>query len=149
MSEGNIVISGGEKQVKGEESLTVDVKIVVTKKQIAELLCTGFEGGISYWCPRQPFKFKRPKDPVRYMDAGRLWDMYDLPLQKGGEVKFRADDDMDNKTLILNLETVSKGLQVMAGKHPRHFGNFINDNYDAETGDVFIQCCVFGDTVYG
>lgn len=37
----------------------------------------------------------------------------------------------------------------MAEKWPRHFGNFISENEDAETGDVFIQLALLGDIVYG
>jgi len=37
----------------------------------------------------------------------------------------------------------------MAEKYPRHFHNFLEENDDAETGDVFIQCCLFGEIVYG
>lgn len=44
---------------------------------------------------------------------------------------------------------VGRGLQVMAEKYPRHFGNLISDNDDAETGDVLLQCSVLGEIVYG
>jgi len=37
----------------------------------------------------------------------------------------------------------------MAEKYPRHFANFAQEAEDAETGDVFIQCCVLGEIVYG
>ena len=42
-----------------------------------------------------------------------------------------------------------KGSQIMANKYTWHFDNFINDNADAETGDVFLQCSVLGDIVFG
>jgi hypothetical protein len=44
---------------------------------------------------------------------------------------------------------MAKGLQVMAEKYPVHFNNFDSDNFDAETGDVFLQCSLFGEIVYG
>jgi hypothetical protein len=37
----------------------------------------------------------------------------------------------------------------MSEKFPEHWADFINENDDAITGDIFVQCCVFGDTVYG
>lgn len=41
------------------------------------------------------------------------------------------------------------GLKVMAEKFPHHYRNLIIDNADAETGDVLIQCALFGDIIFG
>jgi len=37
----------------------------------------------------------------------------------------------------------------MGEKYDWHLKNFIEENDDAETADVFLQCCVLGDIVYG
>jgi hypothetical protein len=37
----------------------------------------------------------------------------------------------------------------MQEQYPRHFSNFISENYDAETGDVFLQCCLLGKVKFG
>lgn len=29
------------------------------------------------------------------------------------------------------------------------FAEILDDNADANTGDVFLQCCLFGDVIYG
>jgi hypothetical protein len=44
---------------------------------------------------------------------------------------------------------IRQGLQVMAEKYPHHFSNVVENNADAETGDVLIQCALFGDIIYG
>lgn len=49
----------------------------------------------------------------------------------------------------LTAAKVRSGLQVMAERYPFHFANLIQDNADAETGDVLIQCALFGQIVYG
>lgn len=55
------------------------------------------------------------------------------------------------KTVIENQikESIEKGLQVMADKYPRHFNDIITENDDAETADVFVQCAVLGEVVFG
>ena len=53
-----------------------------------------------------------------------------------------------NKYFSLNLVKIKKGLKVMANKYPKHFANFIAEDYDAITGDVFLQCCLFGEVIY-
>jgi hypothetical protein len=49
----------------------------------------------------------------------------------------------------LDLKAIKRGALVMAKKYPREWFNLVNDNFDATTGDVFLQCCVFGETLYG
>ena len=51
--------------------------------------------------------------------------------------------------MTLDGDAVQRGLQTMAEKYPRHWGDFIRENEDAITGDVFIQCCLLGEVVYG
>jgi hypothetical protein len=37
----------------------------------------------------------------------------------------------------------------MVEKYPRHYADFKDGDEDASTGDVFLQCCIFGEVVYG
>jgi len=37
----------------------------------------------------------------------------------------------------------------MAKDHALDFGNFMNKDYDATTGDIFLQCIMFGEVIYG
>ena len=60
-----------------------------------------------------------------------------------------VDNEDDKKLHRLNLEKVKKGLTVMAKKEPKHFADFIKQEYDQVTGDVFLQCCLFGKVIYG
>jgi hypothetical protein len=44
---------------------------------------------------------------------------------------------------------VRAGLQVLATKYPHHFADIVVDNSDCTTGDVLVQCALFGEIVYG
>ena len=44
---------------------------------------------------------------------------------------------------------IEKGLKVFAEKSPYQFGEWLLDNDDSITGDVFLQCCLFGEVKYG
>jgi hypothetical protein len=136
------------------EDFAITVTVAVTRRNIANQLCAAVEGGIGYWCPRQDFKYTKPENPVAIMDDGdadgQIWPCYDYPLQPGGAVRFRADDGSGKvKTIVLNLETIAKGLDLMAKNSPWHFANIVNDSGDAETGDVLVQYIAFGEIVYG
>lgn len=49
----------------------------------------------------------------------------------------------------LDLDSIREGVKIMARDYPLHFSNMFNESGDAETGDVLLQCCVFGKIVYG
>jgi hypothetical protein len=40
-------------------------------------------------------------------------------------------------------------LRLMAEKEPRHFADFMQENDDAVTGDVFLQCVLLKAVIYG
>jgi hypothetical protein len=50
---------------------------------------------------------------------------------------------------ILNEESIKDGLQKMAEHFPKHFMDFLNENDDAETADVFMQLAVMGKITFG
>ena len=59
------------------------------------------------------------------------------------------DDAAEPPKLRLDLAAIKKGLQVMATKYPDQFNDIVSENDDTITGDVFIQCCLLGEAVYG
>lgn len=69
-----------------------------------------------------------------------------LILDHGGSVLIT---EVDNPIpLVLNFDAVERGLKLMADKFPQHFHDFVHENDDAETADVLLQCCLFGDIKY-
>jgi hypothetical protein len=61
----------------------------------------------------------------------------------------KDDEGESTGRKVFGLADLAKGLQTMAEKYPRHFADFVAENDDADTGDVFLQCVVLGDVVYG
>lgn len=128
-----------------DEKVTMPVEIKM--ERIADLLCGGFDGGMTaQWARIVKYEWakgtKRPEHP--YVEAAFLpgcaviiEDAYERKGKKPGPT-YRLDRDA-----LLN------GLRIMADKYPFHFAAWINENDDAITGDVFIQCCTLGDIVYG
>ena len=137
------------------------ITLEINKGRIADLLCSGFESGINYWgCGNNIQGMGSNSDAPTI-----IWQELDgwndapvkeclvyphchYPLFDGG--KYRVMDLEDNKKLyILDLPKIKSGLKIMAEKYPRHFGNWLSEDDDATTGDVFIQCCLFGEVKYG
>jgi len=126
----------------------------ITAEQIRTLLCCAFEGGSNYWyeglAPHtypEGLTHEDYKEGGNAQDPDNYWHWCQLLPTTGGSVQFM--DIESGETHILDGDKVKSGLQIMADRCPSHFNDFLEENDDAETGDVFLQCCVLGDLVYG
>ncbi len=116
----------------------------IKPEQISSLICSAFEGGSNYWC-----KITKKIKPTTWefdSDPGTHW-LHDYALNPGGAL-FITDVDNEHKAVRFDTTAIEKGLAILAKDHPKHFADILADDADAETGDVFLQCCVFGEIVY-
>ena len=128
----------------------VNVKVPITKQRISDLLCCAFEGGSNYWYLID--EFIKPPVLEWQNDPEQVYQHLDYPLNAGGAliISDKEDDEpvKSKKTYRLDLDSITKGIQVMAEKYPRHFADMVSEDFDATTGDVFLQCCLFGEVIY-
>ena len=123
-------------------SFIVKVTKAFSNNTIYDLLVTAREGGSNYWM--DSYKCEKPKQDFTPVD-GEVYKFADYPIH-GGRVIIKHDD---GESSILTRATIERGLKVMANEYPKHMDDILNENYDADTADVFLQCCVFGEVVYG
>jgi hypothetical protein len=124
-------------------------------QRISDLLCGAFEGGSNYWYRIEEFVKPENFDNTPDKDDRRFRHL-SFPTNKGGALVISTvgadgepEGDEELVTYRLDLESIEEGLPVMAAKYPRHFNNFITECDDSETSDVFLQCCLFGEIIYG
>lgn len=123
---------------------TITTQINLPEERIKDLLCCALEGGSNYW-----YNIKKYINPNKVKVE---FKHIDLPFIDGCGLVIEDIEEGGDEGIhfnILNKESMQKGLQIMADKYPEHFKNIIEDNEDAETGDVFLQCSVLGDIVFG
>jgi hypothetical protein len=137
-----------QETAKGDSALGFKVKTTanVSRKSVAYLLCSALEGGSNYWY--QIHRFIKPRAFDFRFDEGEICKAYDYPLNDGGALLIGDSEEPDDEPKRLDLAAIERGLQVMAEVYPRHWQDFANENDDAITGDVFLQCCLFGEIVY-
>lgn len=119
------------------QQIKVIVPMEFDQERIAGLLCGAFEGGSNYWCSKV------------YRIKGEHHGFMSDDIASGAVSVFGVFDQEEGKRHICRSSDLAKGLQIMAEKYPRHFADFLSENGDATTGDVFFQCVVFGDAIYG
>lgn len=69
-------------------------------------------------------------------------------LEQLQEKKLEFKDNPENGLHELTSERIAQGLQTMARDYPLQMRNIINDDFDANTGDILIQCSLFGQEIY-
>ena len=130
--------------------LDFDLTITIPKQRIADLLCCAFEGGSNYW-----YIIKESTPPAEMpfrSDPSKVFKHLDFPLNPFGRLTITTDEGDEingKKEWPLDIPAIERGLRVFIEKYPLHFSDFLIENEDATTGDCFLQCCLFGEVVYG
>jgi hypothetical protein len=127
--------------------MTYEVSTKIDPKRVQDMIIGAFEGGSNYWLGRGRVELIEPKYH-ELPDDGVVW-------YGNSKRNVFAEDDflvtIETEEGVKNLDAVAidRGLQVMAHDYARHFADMVNENDDADTSDVFLQCCLFGEVVYG
>ena len=85
-----------------------------------------------------------------------IWEISDESVY-GGHFDPEIDPDIDLAELAelgltkhtITRQDLEQGLKLMASTCAGHFGNMLQENDDNITHDVFLQCIVLKDVVYG
>lgn len=126
-----------------------DVVFPVPTELIWNAFVGAFEGGSTYWLHEanliEGTKHTRTDlvwwgEEIVFANPFKIEIIYDLENDDGGNGN--GNKTIDNSDILI-------GLCVMAVKYPRHFADLVSENDDSITHDVFMQCVVLGDIIYG
>jgi hypothetical protein len=132
---------------------TLTVKL--TDSEMRGLLCSALEGGSNYWYTIERHRLAKGVTYADFREGGRFvepeyWHPAQLiPFHEGCATVYTAADDPDRRKYILDRKAMQRGTQIMAEKYPQHLADVLSENSDADTGDVWLQCCLFGELIYG
>lgn len=120
------------------KKITLSIRVHIDHERIKGLLDSASRGS-AYWCLN---------------DLAYENETEKALTKEGVEVKDMENGDNWNaestcKRYILDMQRIKRGLTSMAKKDLQHFTDFINQDYDQTTGDVFLQHCLFGKVIYG
>lgn len=125
----------------------MNITVPVNERRVADLLCCAFEGGSGYWL--KIIGYRKPSVVAKPWGNDYTPDYISYPLSDDGAVVLWDQEEGGVKRLRLDRAAIERGMALFSEKAPRHFGDWLAENDDAETGDVFIQLCLLGDIVYG
>jgi hypothetical protein len=127
------------------------------KQLLKDLLITAIEGGSDYWMLINPIDWQKVKATIKFIEdeeefsnlsfAEKIWEAM---VFNGEDWSIRIHDEENYDYLgKLSIDSMHKAMGIMKRDYTWHYDNAINDNWDAETADAFIQLAVMGDIVYG
>jgi len=136
--------------------MVITHKSDIPDERVKSLLCSALEGGSNYWYMIEEHVFAPGLSEADFQEGGKYYDadwssmlVYSLPFTEGCGLVFSCtEDEDDTKRYRLDRAALERGMQLMADKEFRHFSNFMLEDDDCETGDVFLQLCLFGEVVY-
>jgi len=139
-------LKSGLKSDKEDAFKTITVTQEITIKRVADLLCSALEGGTGYWACVGTVN--KGKSDVKPWGDEYTPEYIQAPFCTDGYLEIEDLENNDTK-YKLNRATLKRGLKIMSNKYPSHMADFISECDDAVTGDVFLQCCLLGDCIYG
>lgn len=139
-----------EKDPIGRPVFYVQTRMAAAGKDIEDLLCCAFEGGSNSWYSR--LDIYAPPVGYNLQDWKLFLEKHDLVFHLstpvfGGKLELWTKED--NERFVLDCDSLERGLNILARDYPWHWKSFMDDAFDAYTGDAFLQCCLFGSIVYG
>ena len=149
---GNVLLKGDKMKTKTEK--TMAVKVEFTDEEVRSLLVSAFEGGSNYWYTIKEYNLADGLSREDFRGDGKFtvegWsEVYTIPFTEGCSLTIGDMEEGGKPDVKLDREKLEKGLTVMYETMRHHLTDFIDDKTDATTGDVFLQCALWGECIYG
>jgi len=139
------------------KTVAIKATVEVPWQTVGNILVNAFEGGSNYWY--MIHDKKRPKNFDNSEKGDERFSHMSYPINEGGAIlvsneklsggKGCEDGEDDHKEKWVNQKSLTRGMKIMAEKYPEHFNDMISENDDSITGDVLLQCTIFGKLIYG
>lgn len=107
----------------------MEITLKIDEERIGDLIVGAIEGGSIYW--------------ATFKNASHDGKRYALPFT------VIDNEETEPKSYVIDQDTIKHGLQNFAKNEATHFADFLKENDDSTTSDVFLQCCIFEKARYG
>ena len=124
----------------------INRRIEISDELIEYILCSAFEGGITYWA--ENISCKDNKDMKK---VGGYKSEYLTKTKKKDAVIYIHESETGEKYPITK-KSIIDALQKMDTpeyNYTKALNRLLNDGWDADDADIVVQTACFGEVVYG
>ena len=124
----------------------INRRIEISDELIEYILCSAFEGGITYWANNVSCK-----DNKDMKEVGGWKHEYLTTTKKKDAVMYIHDAETEEKYPITK-KSIIDALQKMDNpeyKYTKALERILSETYDADDADIVVQTACFGEVVYG
>ena len=108
-----------------------------------DMIITAMEGGSNYWyfltVPYQPTKWEK-----QINDKTLCIKVYDIEEHTYAAARFEDVEPLG----VLTYQSIKSGIEKMITDWPHAFQRWMDESYDAQDADIFLQLCCMGEVVY-
>ena len=123
----------------------INRRLEISDELIEDILCSAFEGGITYWANNISCEDKKDMKKV-----GGWKDTY-LTKTKKKDAKLIIHT-IEGGQVAMSKKSIIDALQKMDNpeyKYTKSLNRILNEQYDADDADIVVQTACFGEVVYG
>tara|TARA_R100000808_G_scaffold23239_1_gene51355 strand:+ start:53 stop:442 length:390 start_codon:yes stop_codon:yes gene_type:complete len=127
------------------EIRTINVRHEISDDLIESLLCSAFEGGITYWANNVSCEDKEDMKKI-----GGWKHEYLTKTKKKDAVMYIHD--IDGGRVEITKKSIIDALQKMDYKEngcTKALQRILNEQYDSDDADLLVQMACFGKVIYG
>ena len=124
----------------------INRRIEISDELIEYILCSAFEGGITYWAENVSCK-----DNKDMKEVGGWKHEYLTRTKKKDAVMYIHESETGEKYPITK-KSIIDALQKMDSpeyKYTKALGRILDETYDADDADIVVQTACFGEVIYG
>ena len=124
----------------------INRRIEISDELIEYILCSAFEGGITYWA--ENVSCKDNKDMKK--DGG--WKHEYLTRTKKKDAVMYIHESETGEKYPITKKSIIDALQKMDSpeyKYTKALGRILDETYDADDADIVVQTACFGEVIYG
>ena len=127
------------------DTSTINYTVPITDEMIEDILCSAFEGGITYWADNVSCKDNKDMQKV-----GGYKHEYLTKTKKKDAVMFIHT--MEGEKYKITKKSIIDGLQKMDNSEygcTKALKRILDETYDAYDTDIVVQIACFGKVIYG
>ena len=121
----------------------ITITVEISDKMIEDILCSAFEGGITYWAENVSCK---DNDDMKKVGG---WKHEYLTKTKKKDAIMYIHDIETGERYPITKKSIIDALQKLDAEHSETLDRILSEQYDAHDADIVVQTACFGHVVFG